>query len=215
VTLKVHLYAVKDLVTRAGLPKSHIDLIKEQFAPRSATLDSARDSATARTSLLRQLETDFFMTPGSLTMYCPSKMNRKIAEVRIAVGSDVQKLDEYEKLDKHDGELTGGHLEAQLRRFDRLWRVHFFIDPVERERIGPQRLSLLKQGIDKLALGTLLPEESAEDASWLIANGLVHIEEKDSPWKGKRVIQADAAKGASGTAEKYPFGAPRISSLIQ
>jgi hypothetical protein len=61
-------------------------------------------------------------------------MNAKIAKVKIAVGDDIGEFAEYER--RHNDQLAGGHLDAQLRRFRRLWRVHFFIDPKEKAKLG-------------------------------------------------------------------------------
>ncbi|MCI0559107.1 MAG: hypothetical protein MN733_11475, partial [Nitrososphaera sp.] len=97
-----------------------------------------------RSRALRQLESDFALTPGSLAMYCPTEdMNRKIAEVKIAVGNSVSPFDKYEE--KHREHLAGGHLRAQLNRFERLWSVYFFIDRQEKEKCGEELLRLLKK----------------------------------------------------------------------
>ena len=58
-------------------------------------------------------------------MYCPSpKMNTKLAEVGIYYNGVVNSLANLDS----SGRLTGGHLEAQQRRFQRLWRISFAID---------------------------------------------------------------------------------------
>ena len=194
-----------------------VNAIKEKFSPSSPTElptgeGSAKSSANARNSLLLQLEKDFHLEYGSLAMYCPSKMNRKIAEVKIAVGEVVEKLHAYE--DHHDNELTGGHLVAQLHRFDRLWRVHFFLDPKERARIGEEWTNLLRLGIEQLALGRL-PDTSSEEASRLIATGLLALTHPQSPWAKKHLVaHGAAASGNPSVAQSYPFGAPSIESQI-
>jgi hypothetical protein len=91
-------------------------------------------AAVNRNRVLRVLESDFGLSPGSLAMYCPGNMNAKIAKVKIAVGDDIGEFAEYER--RHNDQLAGGHLDAQLRRFRRLWRVHFFIDPKEKAKLG-------------------------------------------------------------------------------
>ena len=90
--------------------------------------DYVRAAGKNRYQTLRSLESDFKLPEGSITMYCPAKVNDKIVEVRIATKHCIMKFHEYE--DEYNEELSGGHLDAQLDRFKALWRVHFFIDPV-------------------------------------------------------------------------------------
>ena len=216
------LYKQVSTLLYTDLHVEQIDAIKSQFSPLRAAGSSAeeiaaRDSAKARNMLLRKLEIDFKLNYGSLVMYCPSKMNRKIAQVKIAVGNEVAKLSDYESRDKHDRELTGGHLEAQLKRFDRLWRVHFFLDPKEEKRIGEARTSLLKLGIEYLALGHVSPNLTPEAAARLVASGLLSLEDTPcpSPWKKRTLVPVGvAASNNPLTAEVYPFGAPSIESLL-
>jgi HD superfamily phosphohydrolase len=112
-----------------------------------------------RNRVLRMLEEDFGLQSGSLAMYCPAGVNQKIAEVKIAVSGEIKTFSEYEN--EHHEQLAGGHLAAQLRRFDRLWRVHFFIDRRVKSDLG-ERLYLLQQAVEKLALGNLVDEEDYE-----------------------------------------------------
>src|SRR5205823_3743550 len=95
------------------------------------------DAALNREAALRRVERDFGLPLGSLAMYCPeSKMNRKIAEVKLYVEGGVMPFSLLDRPDaqvrtedtekwgpKPTGPLSGGHLEAQLERFVRLWRV--------------------------------------------------------------------------------------------
>ncbi len=83
---------------------------------------------------IRQIESDFGLRTGDVTMYCPEKrMNMKIAEVKVLVDGYVYRLDQYE--DGGRTNLTGGHLRAQLDRFSRLWRVSFFVHPRVRDQV--------------------------------------------------------------------------------
>jgi HD superfamily phosphohydrolase len=168
-------------------------------------------AARNRSSVLRTLEDDFGLPRGSLAMYCPAGMNRKIAEVQIAVGDEIERFCDYEK--KYDNQLAGGHLDAQLRRFDRLWRVHFFIDRRVKEGLG-QRLYLLQQAIDKLVLGNLVDDEEPNRVASSLAKLLVQTE--GSPWRGQNVSEAPlAAKfGTSVAPERYPMGAVSIRAFL-
>ncbi len=148
-------------------------------------------------------------------MYCPAKMNQKIAEVKIAVGNEIQRLCDDEKQEEHDKELTGGHLEAQLHRFERLWRVHFFLYLKEWERVGEERISFLRQGIEQLALGHISPSQTPEAVARSIALGLISLKESTSPWKGSALRETGvAALSNDSTARRYPYGAPGIESLL-
>src|SRR5208283_4927542 len=102
-----------------------------------------------RNLVLKILESDFDLQGGSLAMYCPGGVNEKIAEVKIAVGGEILPFCKYE--DKYGKELSGGHLDAQLHRFQRLWRVHFFIEKKAKAKLGKQ-FPLLQRAIEKLAL---------------------------------------------------------------
>lgn len=156
------------------LPGERVVAIKPKYA-----LDTKNPKLAARnrSSVLRTLEQDFGLPRGSLAMYCPAAMNGKIAEVQIAVGDEIAKFCDYEA--KHDRPLAGGHLDAQLRRFDRLWRVHFFIDRQVKSQLGTQ-VTLLQQAVDKLALGNLVDDENSERVAMSLAKWLTQT--NGSPW---------------------------------
>ena len=171
-----------------------------------------KQAAANRNRVLRVLESDFGLRVGSLAMYCPGNMNAKIARVKIAVGDDIDEFAEYEK--KHNDLLADGHLAAQLRRFRRLWRVHFFIDPKEKAKLG-ERLYVLKDAIVKLALGHV-DGESRTHAVRAFATVLTQLD--DSPWAGKQVSdqRVTAAYQDESTATgSYPMGAESIRSFIK
>jgi HD superfamily phosphohydrolase len=172
---------------------------------------SANAPAKNRGSVVWTLEQDFGLPRGSLAMYCPAGMNRKIAEVQIAVGDEIEKFCDYEA--KHDRTLAGGHLDAQLRRFDRLWRVHFFIDRRVKDGMG-EKLFLLQQAVDKLALGNLVDDESCQQVAMSLAKWLTQTD--GSPWKGYNASGSPvSAKSSSSTApEDYPTGAPSIRAFL-
>jgi len=172
---------------------------------------SRKAAPSNRNSVIRTLEQDFGLDRGTLAMYCPSGMNRKIAEVQIAVGDEIEKFCDYEV--KHDNALAGGHLDAQLRRFDRLWRVHFFIDRATKAKLG-DRLPMLQQAIDKLALGNLVDDETSTQVATSLARSLTLAD--GSPWKDFRISQSpiSAKSGRSTAPEAYPLGAPSVRAFL-
>jgi len=95
--------------------------------------------------------------------------------------------------------------------------VHFFLDPKEEKRIGEARTSLLKLGIEYLALGHVSPNLTPEAAARLVASGLLSLEDTPclSPWKKRTLVPVGvAASNNPLSADAYPFGAPSIESLI-
>lgn len=189
------------------LPGDQVVKIKETYGrnPKDRKAASAN-----RNSALRVLEQDFVLPRGSLAMYCPAGMNRKIAEVRIAVNDEIERFNEYEI--KHDRPLAGGHLDAQLRRFDRLWRVHFFIDKRVKRSIG-ERAMFLQQAVEKLALGNLFDDETGEQVSLSFAKTLSQV---SGPWEGHRVSTTPLAarSGVSVAPSRYPLGAPSVRAFL-
>jgi HD superfamily phosphohydrolase len=201
-----------DLSTRfyGDLPADVVASIEKMYGADAA---DKKQAAANRNRVLRVLESDFGLHVGSLAMYCPGNMNAKIARVKIAVGDDIDEFAEYEK--KNNDLLADGHLAAQLRRFRRLWRVHFFIDPKEKAKLG-ERLYLLKEAIVKLALGHLVDGESTTHAVRGFAKMLTQID--DSPWAGKQVSDQSlsaAYQDESTATGSYPMGAESIRSFIK
>jgi HD superfamily phosphohydrolase len=195
----------------------HGDLPPDIVAAIERTYGEDRNEPKApparRNVTVRLLESDFGLPEGSLVMYCPRTVNEKIAEVQIAVGEDIERFCDYER--RHNDQLSGGHLDAQLRRFRRLWRVHFFIDRDVQARLGA-RLPLLKRAIEKLGLGHLVDDESRDQVVRSFARELTQIE--DSPWKGGEVLDTAeiGAKWSSDSATgKYPLGADSIRTYIK
>ncbi|MGA8153297.1 MAG: hypothetical protein WB952_20265 [Terriglobales bacterium] len=201
----------KPLSTRffADLPADVAAEVKRVYAGANGDTKAA---AASRNRVLRVLESDFGLTSGSLTMYCPRGVNAKIAEVQIAVGPEIKPFNRYEE--EHNEHLAGGHLDAQLRRFRRLWRVHFFIDSSERERLA-ERVPLLQQAIEKLALGHVVDEETPGRVARSLAGVLIQI--KDSPWAGAKLRDATSAayRDAAASLGSYPMGCDSIRAYIE
>lgn len=200
---------------------SYYDLLPERQriiqGHYSPGLKPSTVAATHRNQILQVLENDFVLTPGSLAMFCPGGlMKAKVADVVITVGNIVEHFSKYEE--QTQDSLSAGHLTAQIRRFERLWRVHFFIEETEKKRIGPLSEQLLKDTILKLTLGVLQPyeEDSPEIIARNIATGLTTIE--SSPWYGHKVREEPitaAYAGVEAATGMYPFGAPSIRSYIE
>jgi HD superfamily phosphohydrolase len=176
--------------------------------------DAPNLPARNRSNALRLLENDLDLPPGSIVMHCPShKMNAKIAEVRIAVNDDIAKFCEYEE--KKENLLSGGHLDAQIKRFTRLWKIHFFIRKNVRSQIK-EKIHLLRLAIDKLIIGNLLYGEKMNDCSHSIASQL--ISDTSSELYGKQLINQNSMleRAAHRDSEveflEYPSGALSIKS---
>ncbi len=166
-----------------------------------------------RVAALRCLENDFGLKSGSIVMYCPTEgMNAKIAEVKIKVNSVVAKFDDYEKA--NDKQLAGGHLDAQLKRYERLWRVHFFIDRREKEKLRDKLLiTTLLLTIDKLVLNNLKDGEQCEYVAETLARKM--IAESNLQKDGFDELLANAAYKDRGGVIYYPFDGPSLRDVIK
>lgn len=197
---------------------SYYDLLPEEQRKIQSYYSPGQEPSTLpaahRNQTLEVLEHDFGLTSGSLAMFCPGgSMKAKVADVVITVGDEALRFSKYEE--QTNDSLSAGHLTAQIRRFARLWRVHFFIDESEKKRIAPWIGQLLHDAIFKLALGRLQRYEQSETIAQNIAKTLTNTQ--GSPWYGcavsKEPVTAayDSAKAATGM---YPFGASSIRSYI-
>lgn len=165
-----------------------------------------------RNKVLRLIEEDFKLTPGSLVMYCPTAgMNAKIAEVKIKVNDIVDKFCEYEE--EYHQQLSGGHLDAQLKRFDRLWRVHFFIDRDEKKKIEYSGLlQLLLIAIEKLILNNLGDGDNQDAIGEMLARNMTIS--PSSPWFGYAIKTEVEEAAYQNPVKKYPFGTMSIRSYF-
>lgn len=170
-----------------------------------------------RAKALEVLEKEFRLKPGTLVMYCPiSKMNKKIAEVKIAVNRTIGRFCDMDKGNR----LSGGHLGAQLDRFDRLWKVHFFMDWRARGALDRKTIQDLQTAIEKLMLQNLKPGEDETEVAQNLAESLVQRE--GSPWYGYEFTREEKLAGYMRkgeehefTALEYPLGAPAIRRFIR
>lgn len=150
-------------------------------------------------------------------------MKPKIAEVSIHVDGEIETFSKYEE--NHKNRLSGGHLEAQIHRFERLWRIYFFIDTQvkkslsEHKVLGGDRLLLLEQTIEQVALPFSDPKRLGQLAK---EKALAYVEQENRTDKtGKQSIEYDGEPALLGRSDadvfesKYPNGAPSIRSFIK
>ena len=141
-------------------------------------------------------------------------MKPKIAEVSIHVDGEILTFNEFEK--KYKNRLSGGHLEAQIDRFERLWRIYFFIDSQVKKNLPKERLLVLQQSIEDVILPVVEPERLIQRAKEK-ALAYVHQETK----AGNNSIEfvdelITAARGDPTTVlQNYPNGAPSIRAFIR
>ncbi|WP_375407122.1 HD domain-containing protein [uncultured Amnibacterium sp.] len=137
----------------------------------------AEDGGQARLNLARALEEQFAFPPGSFAVYCPRrKMNAKVAQVQVLLDDSVKTLAEHEDGSK-DG-LTGGHLDAQRLRFQRLWHMHVAVSPEALDTLIERgQESLLERTFDYL-LGVYSEQKAVDIAKSLIAT-MPNLRESD------------------------------------
>jgi HD superfamily phosphohydrolase len=194
-----------------NLPDLHIPKIKKDYAGLGAR---TRRGAKCRAQTARLLEYDFRLPRGSIAIYC-TQIKPKIAEVAINVDGEIQEFSEYEKTKKN--RLSGGHLDAQLQRFERLWRIYFFIDAGVRRGLSKERLLILQQTIEQVVL-------VIDDADRLIqrAKEKAMMFAFQETRKGNNSIRfvdelITAARSDSEIARDtyYPNGAPSVRSFLR
>ncbi len=163
-----------------------------------------------RLRAVRLLEKDFGLKPGSIVMYCPGEnMGFKIADVKVRIGGDIEKLSESER---KGGSLSGGHLEAQHRRFMRLWRVHFFLHRNVYSALDRDKYLVLMTAIPRLVLGQTDRGLSMEEEAEKIARQLSEL--SDTPLSGRSIVELRKTSKGSPT-RYYPSGAPSLSLFLE
>ena len=92
-------------------------------------------AAKNRRHLSECIERAFDIRPGSIVIYHVN-VHAKIAEVVISIDDKIIQLDEYERtMDGGNKGLSGGHLSAQIRRFEKLCKTYLFIEKSERDKL--------------------------------------------------------------------------------
>lgn len=185
------------------LAPGQLEPLKRLYGGEGATnLDAAKN----RAAVVRMLERDFCLRPGSLSMYC-AEAKAKIAEVAIAVEQEIEPFHEHER--KHDDRLSGGHLKAQIERFKRLWKLQIFMDSSAKGDLQQRRLlHLLMNAID-----AVVNPEGTQQARIERVRGIALrlVEESDMEYYGLQVQQHPIM---AQTAGSYPSGVPAIRSFF-
>ena len=113
--------------------------ISDELAPRKGSQQARIEAGKSRLSSMRALERDFELASGSLVMHVvPYGLGKKLAEVRVLYDDRVVPLDQLD--DEQDERISGGHLQAQLKRFNQLWRASLFVAPEVRDELKSRKL---------------------------------------------------------------------------
>lgn len=188
------LHVMAYVYPRDGLPPEQVVGLNQLYG------ELGRGAAN-RLRTARLLESDFGLQPGSIAIYCPPQklMRAKLPEVNIYVGGQVDKFGDWEK--NNDNALAGGAIDAQNRRFQRLWRILFFVERQVHEALERDgRLQDLKDAIEQLALGQIPPWTTKREASQRLAQRL------------RRPPPPAAGLVGPPAQETYPTGAPSLRS---
>jgi HD superfamily phosphohydrolase len=199
------------------------DSLTELFFPSN---DRTGLGARRRTDAARQLETDFDLPKGSLVMSL-TNVKPKIAEVLIRVNKQIDQFNKYE--DKHGSRgLSGGHLNAQIRRFRDLWRLDFFMDcntltELEEDKNKP-KLNLLMDAIEDIFVNPPADPSARDRTVQRIAisyqqwkNGLSDTESEESASSALEASLVTARSHQTAARNKlstYPNGIRTISSFM-
>ena len=218
-------------VSRAGNDRYKIE-ISNLFAPSKAKSeistinDEERQNKTLaaknRLESLRALEWQFGLKSGSLAMYCvPRGLGRKLAEVWVLHDKRVQRLNEAEE-NAHD-KISGGHLAAQLRRFDHLWRASLFASPEALNYLKRRNLvHLLRSTFEIGVLGLDIETRTVNSPDQVltmrdVAKSITSSDLVDTPdhLRGRTLLEVplEAARGESESV-KFPSEQPTISAYL-
>ena len=139
-----------------------------------------------RFAMERRIEAELDLPLGSVLLYCPSeKMNSKVAKVHVvdSPGGEAVPLDESEE--RSGNALTGGFLQAQLTRFQRLWRMYLFVHPAVSAKAS-DRVGRYLKAVYKLTSAKLpAPERERKTSQELrdLAIEIVSERHGDRPYK--------------------------------
>ncbi len=165
-----------------------------------------------RDATIRLLEEDFHLDLGTMAMYCPeSRMNKKIARVRVLVENKVDTFENFEETNEHI--LSGGHLRAQLLRFKRLWRIGFYISPSVWESKSGEWRECLKDFIRVFVLGIFPAGSSYNEEVIKVVDRIARLEEfaaRKLTTKSTAIAAQLSPLAAKGT---YPLGTPALSTF--
>lgn len=208
----IHRKIYKEIVViDASDGETALNALKSQYSPHSPEPAVA---AGNRNRVARMLERDFGLGAGSLAVYF-LEVKPKIAEVLVAVDGVVSKFQNYEA--EHGNRLSGGHLTAQIARFNRLKRMHFFMDRGSYESLkkdNHKKLNLMKDFIKSVVLANA----DASDLQSRARTYAVALEELRcaSTDNTRRVVSEGraAAHRDDTITTSYPNGAPALFSFF-
>jgi uncharacterized protein len=200
------LYKSISITFYSQLDTRQFEKIQQQYA-------GSPEAAHARNEAMRTLEKDFKFPAGSLAVYSPDKgMNAKIAKVRIHVDGHIAQFAKFDS-EHRKRALSGGHLDAQLDRFQGLWRIQVVIAKEVWDRLLPQVQTALRSAIELCILGrTSYTGQSFEDAAAAIALQLSVI--PDGPYMGESLQPREIAARAGEARPAYPNGVPTLRSFF-
>jgi HD superfamily phosphohydrolase len=218
------LYSAFYTVRHWSLAPDQQAALTSRFAPKA---DDRGLGAKNRALAARMLEQDFELPPGSVVIGC-SDVRAKVAEVQIRVNQVIRTFSAYEKTAKDEGKrgLSGGHLNAQVKRFADLWRCDFFIDEevlADLEQNKPDKLALMRDMIENIFINPPLTAEALDRSAERLARSYVQLEQgrrrNDIEMRARDELHLLAARGDPGVAaarkavERYPGGARSLSSF--
>jgi HD superfamily phosphohydrolase len=195
-----------------GLSTTFWDDLHGDVAKKLVELYSGKGGAGARIQAMHLVEKDFRLPQGSLVMYCPDKhMNKKIAEVKIHVNGVIDTFAKWEQ--ENNKGLGGGHLEAQLHRFQRLWRVHFFLERNAWSDLSESVREHLREAVHTCVLGLTISENTVDASARRIATALSQT--KESHFFGRELRQSDLIAARSNQPQfNFPSGAPSLGAFF-
>jgi HD superfamily phosphohydrolase len=129
--------------------------------------------AANRTLAARLLEELFELSGGDIVVSC-TNVKPKIAQVEVRVNGEIRKFNEYEQEQKRKRKpgLSGGHLTAQEKRFEDLWRLDFFMEARLYDRLKHDStgvLELMKDAIEQVFVRRPADDPSLKRAAERIA----------------------------------------------
>ena len=181
--------------------------VSDLLSPSKATRIERFEAARRRLVSLNMLESDFELEPGSLVMYClPFGLGKKLAEVAVAYGDRVSSLTELDA----DMNISGGHLAAQLNRYDGLWRASLFASKSARQALKSRALIGTVAATFKLAVLGI----SDVDVTMYDLAKIASVERSELAYARNGKLRENVILAALGNdnPHHYPTGQPSLRS---
>jgi len=181
--------------------------VSDVLSPSKATRIERFEAACRRLVSLKMLESDFELDPGSLVMYClPFGLGKKLAEVAVAYGDRVSRLTDLDE----DVNISGGHLAAQLNRYDGLWRASLFAAEPARQALKSRALIGAMSATFRLAVLGI----SEVDVTMYDLAKIASVDRSELVYarKGKLRENVNFAALGNHSPHHYPTGQPSLRS---